>query len=113
MGGGATGTVGSTVRGATHGSAGAVGGLNAAGTLTSGSRGVFGMRSLDIQSATAGNAQGSVITSPTRNVRLEGGTQMLLTSSANTAASGAQNAGNAAESGGSSGERPRSNGDLR
>src|SRR4029453_2462807 len=109
-GGGATGTVGSTVRGATHGSAGAVGGLNAAGTLTSGRRGVFGMRSLDIQSATAGNAQGSVISSPTRNVRLEGGTQMLLTSSANTTASGAQNAGNAAEWGGA---RPRSNGDLR
>ena len=79
IGGAATGTVGSTVQSGTHASAGALGGLNAAGNLSSGSRGVFDMKGLSIQSATTGSAQGSVITSPTRNVHLDAGTQMLLT----------------------------------
>ena len=78
---GAAGGVGSTI-GGTAGvaskSAGAVGGLDAAGGLTSGSRGVFSLRDLDIRSAAAGSAGGSVITSAKRDVRLESGTQMLL-----------------------------------
>lgn len=78
---GATGGVNSAL-GASMGvagrSAGAVGGLDAAGGLKPGSRGVFGLRDLDIQAATAGAAEGSVITSAERNVRLESGTQMLL-----------------------------------
>jgi hypothetical protein len=84
IGDGATGTVGTTLRGATHASAGAVGGLTTSGTLSSGSRGVFGMNGLDLQSAAPSSAHGSVITSTTRNVRLEAGTQMLLTTSAST-----------------------------
>lgn len=78
---GAAGGVGSTIGGTvgTAGkSAGAVGGFDAAGSLKSGSRGVFGVRDLDITAATAGGAEGSVITSAKRNVKLESGTQMLL-----------------------------------
>lgn len=78
---GAAGGVSSTIGGAAGAagkSAGAVGGFDAAGGLKSGSRGVFGVRDLDITSAAAGSAEGSVITSAKRNVRLESGTQMLL-----------------------------------
>ena len=72
-------------------SAGAVGGLNATGQLSSGSKGVFGMKGVDIASATAGSAQGSVLTSSARNVRLDRGTHMLLVSGggAGSAAAGA------------------------
>jgi hypothetical protein len=59
-------------------SSGAVGGLNAAGQLTSNSRGVFGLNGLNLSSATANGTQGSVITSAGKNVRLDGGTRMLL-----------------------------------
>jgi hypothetical protein len=59
-------------------SSGAVGGLNAAGQLTSNSRGVFGLSGLNLSSATANGTQGSVITSAGKNVRLDGGTRMLL-----------------------------------
>jgi hypothetical protein len=96
--GGATGSVGAvvgstgslaggidgTARAVTTTSAGAVGGLNAAGRLASGSRGTFGLKGLDLE--TTGHAQTtSVITSSTRNVRLDSGTQMLLVSSAKAA----------------------------
>jgi hypothetical protein len=87
--GGASQGVNSTVGGATsvasH-SAGAVGGLNAGGALTSGSKGVFGMQGLDIAAAAANSAEGSVISSPTRNVRLDEGTKLLLIGSAATSA---------------------------
>jgi hypothetical protein len=62
-------------------SAGAVGGLNATGRLHSGSRGVFGMKDLDITSTASGTAGGNIVTSDERDVRLNGGTQMLLTTS--------------------------------
>jgi hypothetical protein len=59
-------------------SAGAVGGLNAAGQLTSNSHGVFGLSGLNL-TTTAGNAtQGSVITSAGKNVHLDSGTRILL-----------------------------------
>ncbi|MGH8250654.1 MAG: hypothetical protein ACREVI_08130 [Steroidobacteraceae bacterium] len=75
--GGISSTIGGT--GGTAGrSAGAVGGFDAAGGLRSGSRGVFGVRDLDIATSTTGDAEGSVITSAQRNVRLESGTQMLV-----------------------------------
>jgi hypothetical protein len=84
------GTVGSTV-GGTAGvmsrSPGAVGGLNGAGRLTSDSRGVFGMKGLELTSANTGSAQGSLITSSTRNVRLDRGTRMLLVTSGDAAGS--------------------------
>jgi len=63
-------------------SAGAVGGLSASGQWLAGSRGVFGIGDLQLASAAAGSAQGSLLTSPSRNVKLDGGTQLLLVGSA-------------------------------
>lgn len=63
-------------------SAGAVGGLGTSGQWLAGSRGVFGIGDLELASAAAGGAQGALITSPSRNVRLDGGTRLLLVSSA-------------------------------
>jgi len=86
------GAVNSTVNSATGpagASRGAVGGLNAAGQLTSNSRGVFGLNGLSLSSETANNARGSVITSAGKNVRLEGGARMLIVTQA--ASSAAQN----------------------
>jgi hypothetical protein len=93
IGGGAGGIVHSGASGTTGvlgKSAGAVGGLNATGQLSSGSKGVFGMKGVDIASATAGSAQGSVLSSSARNVRLDRGTRMLLVngSGAGSAAAG-------------------------
>lgn len=85
--GGVTGAVGgaanATVGGATKAiarSPGAVGGLTSSGRLASGSHGVFGLDGYSLTSATSGSTEGSVITSTGRNVRLDGGTQMLLVS---------------------------------
>src|SRR5687768_9656506 len=89
VGGGLSGAASSTVGGATHASSGAVGGLNAAGRLTSGSRGAFGMNGIDVASAAAGSAGGSVLTSRARDVELGRGTQMLLVSQASGSAAGA------------------------
>ena len=85
----AGGAVNSTVHSATNAAAvgqGAAGGVNAAGQLTSSSRGVFGLQGVNLSSATTGAAQGSVITSAGRNLRLESGTQMLLVTQAAGAA---------------------------
>jgi hypothetical protein len=87
--GGAVSSVGATAGGVTNtvGSAGAglgstvgaaTGGLSAQGTLTSASRGVVGLQGLALNSSSVGNAQGSLITSPTQNVKLDSGTQVLL-----------------------------------
>jgi hypothetical protein len=98
---GVNGAVGGMANGTVH-SAGAVGGLTSSGMLTSGSKGVFGVKGLDIVSSSAGSADGSAITSSTRNVRLDGGTKMLLSNSSggSMAASGAgQAAGSVSKSG--------------
>jgi hypothetical protein len=87
--GGLAGAASGTVGGATRSSTGAMGGLNAAGRLVSGSRGAFGMNGVDVASATAGNARGSVLTSRVRDVELERGTQMLLESQGSAGAQGA------------------------
>jgi hypothetical protein len=81
VGGVAGGAVNSTanVAGATRG---AVGGLNAAGQLTSNSQGVFGLQGLNLSSAVSNSTQGSLITSASRNVHLDSGTQLLLVSQA-------------------------------
>jgi hypothetical protein len=78
-GGVAGGAVNSTVNaaGATRG---AVGGLNAAGQLTSNSQGVFGLEGLNLSSAASNSTQGSLITSTSKNVHLDSGTQLLLVS---------------------------------
>ena len=83
------GTLNSTVHSATNAAAvdqGAAGGLNAAGQLTSSSRGVFGLQGVNLSSATTGAAQGSVITSAGKNLHLASGTQMLLVTQAAGAA---------------------------
>ena len=83
------GAVNSTVNSATGpagASRGAVGGLNAAGQLTSNSRGVFGLNGLSLSSETANNARGSVMTSAGKNVRLEGGARMLIVTQAASSA---------------------------
>jgi hypothetical protein len=81
----AGGTLNSTAHSATNtvaGSKGAVGGLNAAGQLTSSSQGVFGLQGVNLSSATTGAAQGSLITSAGKNLHLDSGTQMLLVTQA-------------------------------
>jgi hypothetical protein len=84
-GGVAGGAVNSTVNaaGATRG---AVGGLNAAGQLTSNSQGVFGLQGLNLSSAASNSTQGSLITSTSKNVHLDSGTQLLLVSQAQASA---------------------------
>lgn len=72
---------GSTVNAAersTAGASGAAGGLNAAGQLTSTSRGVFGLNGMNLNAAGFDSTQGSLITSTGKNVHLDGGTRMLL-----------------------------------
>jgi len=59
-------------------STGAVGGLNAAGRLSSNSSGVFGLEGLSIDSTASTATQGSMIVSGTNNVHLDSGTQLLL-----------------------------------
>jgi hypothetical protein len=87
----AGGAVGSTAGVAGGASRGVEGGLNAAGQLTSNSQGVFNMQGLNLTSSAAGAAQGqgSLITSASRNVHLDSGTQLLVsaTSAAQTSAS--------------------------
>ena len=80
VGAAASGAGAATARGglARGSSAGAVGGLSASGQWLAGSRGVFGIGDMELASAAAGSAQGSLITSPSRHVRLDGGTQLLL-----------------------------------
>jgi hypothetical protein len=70
-------------------SKGAVGGLNAAGQLTSNSQGVFGLNGLNLNAAASNATQGSVITSAGKNVHLDSGTQMLLVSQAQAGGQGA------------------------
>ena len=85
----ATGAVNSTVGGAANaaGRAGAGTGLSAGGQLTSMSRGVFGLNGLSLNGNAANSAEGSVITSTGKNVRLDSGTRMLLVAQAGTSAS--------------------------
>lgn len=65
--------------GSAAGSAGRAGGaLSATGQLTSHSTGVIGLSGLQLASSAAGAAQGSVITSTSKTVKLDSGTQMLL-----------------------------------
>jgi hypothetical protein len=74
--GGVTGGVTSNVSSTVSGAAGT--GLSAQGTLTNASSGVIGMQGLSLSSVSSTNAQGSIISSASRTVKLESGTQMLL-----------------------------------
>lgn len=92
VGGAASGTVNSTTNaaGSVAGtSKGAVGGLNAAGQLTSNSQGVFGLSDLNLSAAASNATQGTVITSSGKNVHLDSGTRMLLVSQAQAGEQGA------------------------
>ena len=80
-GGIAGGAVNSTVN-AAGAARGAVGGLNAAGQLASNSQGVFGLEGLNLNAAASNSTQGSLITSSSKNVHLDSGTQLLLVSQA-------------------------------
>jgi hypothetical protein len=73
------------VAGATEG---AVGGLNAAGQLTSNSQGVFGLNGLNLNAAASNATQGTVITSAGKNVHLDSGTRMLLVTQAQAGSAG-------------------------
>src|SRR5579859_2213520 len=86
--GGALNSTANATGSATGTSRGALGGLNAAGQLTSGSQGVFGLKGLNLSSAAANSTQGSLITSAGKNVHLDSGTQMLLVSQAEAGARG-------------------------
>ena len=74
-------TINGTAGAATHSvtsTTGSAGGLNAAGQLTSGSSGVFGLQGLNLTSAASNGTQASVVNSTSRNVHLDSGTQMML-----------------------------------
>ena len=82
---GAAGGVGSLAGGAAgmlQAGPGAMGGLDAAGMLTAGSTGVFGLRGLSLSGGAAGAAMGSVMTSSGKSVHLDQGTRLLLSSQA-------------------------------
>src|SRR5579862_4744927 len=75
--GAATGSLGGTARGALQAGPGAVGGLDASGMLRSNSSGVFGLRDVSLASGASSAAQGSLVTSTGKSVRLDQGTRML------------------------------------
>ncbi|HKF26117.1 MAG TPA: hypothetical protein VKB24_09080 [Candidatus Acidoferrum sp.] len=91
--GSAAGAADSTVNSTTERAAGsgrsanASGGLNSSGQLTANSRGVFGLSGLSLSADGSASAQGSVIASSGKSVRLDSGTRLLLTTQANTSAS--------------------------
>jgi hypothetical protein len=76
----AGGTLGATTN-ATESAAGEARELDAGGHLMSTSSGVFGLQGLNLTSAASNATEGSVVTSTTRNVHLDSGTQMLLSAS--------------------------------
>jgi hypothetical protein len=85
----AGGALDSTVHSTTStaaGERGAVAGLNAAGQLSSDSRGVFGLHGIGLTSATTGTAMAAIITSTGKNVHLDSGTRLLLVTKATNAA---------------------------
>lgn len=63
-------------------SSGAVGGRTSTGRLASNSSGVFGLDGLSIDAAASTATQGSMIVSSTKNVHLDSGTQLLLSTKA-------------------------------
>jgi len=72
------GSVSNTATGAVNGSVNQATGVAANGAINSATPGVVGMQGVALSTATAGSAQGSVISSAGRNVKLDTGTQMIL-----------------------------------
>ncbi|MGZ4845450.1 MAG: hypothetical protein ACXV75_12145, partial [Candidatus Angelobacter sp.] len=76
--GNTAGSVTNSATGAVNGPVNQTGGAAANGTFNSATRGVVGMQGLALNTAAAGSAEGSVISSASRNVKLDSGTQMIL-----------------------------------
>lgn len=76
--GSTAGNVAGSTTGAVSGAANGTVGAAANGALGATSRGVIGMQGLALNTAAAGSAQGSVISSNTQNVKLDSGTRMVL-----------------------------------
>jgi hypothetical protein len=83
--GSATNTVNNTTGSATNSATGAVNGsvnqatgVAANGAINSATRGVVGMQGIALNTVNTANAQGSVVSSASRNVKLDAGTQMIL-----------------------------------
>jgi hypothetical protein len=72
------GSISNTANGAVNGSLNQATGIAANGAINSATRGVVGMQGVALSTATAGSAQGSIISSAGRNVKLDSGTQMIL-----------------------------------
>jgi hypothetical protein len=72
------GPVTNSATGAANSSVNQTSGAAANGAFNSASRGVIGMQGVVLNTAAAGNAQGSVISSANRTVKLDNGTQMIL-----------------------------------
>ncbi len=75
--GGATNSVGSTAAGTLNGATSVPNGA-ASGALSSTSHGVIGMNGLELNANAANSTEGSVITSSSKNVHLDSGTEMIL-----------------------------------
>lgn len=109
VGGAAGGAVNSTANAAgsvAGASRGAVGGINAAGQLTSNSQGVFGLNGLNLNAAASSATQGTVITSVGKNVHLDSGTRMLLVTQAQTGSAGESKRSAESKPNPNSGEKP-------
>ncbi len=81
--GSATGNVNGTLNGTSQGAAG---GLNSAGQFASSSHGVFGLSGLNLSSAASTSTEGTLVTSPSKNIHLDSGTRMLLVAQGNAQA---------------------------
>ena len=86
---GGAGSLAGGASGAPRAGPGAMGGLDAAGMLTAGSSGVFGLHGLSLSGGAADAITGSVMTSSGKSVHLDQGTRLLLSSQAAASRSGA------------------------
>jgi hypothetical protein len=78
----AGGAVDNTVNSTTGVAGNAAGVANAAGQFNANSRGVVGLNNLSLSAASGATAEGSVLTSPGKNVHLDSGTRLLLVAQA-------------------------------
>ena len=77
-----TGSAAGATRGVAGGAANSVSAVSPHAQLNSSSQGVFGMQGLALNSQASNQTQGSVVTGTGRNVHLDSGTRMMLSSSA-------------------------------
>ena len=80
------GSVTNSATGAVNGSVNQATGVAANGAINSATRGVVGMQGIALNTVNTANAQGSVVSSASRNVKLDAGTQMILQVTGATAA---------------------------